>query len=62
VLVLVAIAAVAYIIVAGVMYISSEGDEGQAETAKRQLLYGVIGVIIVLLSAAAVNFVINAIV
>ena len=61
-LVLVGVAAAAYVIMAGVMYFSSQGDEQRAEAAKQQLIYGVIGIAVILLSAAIVNFVIRAIV
>jgi cell division protein FtsW (lipid II flippase) len=61
-LALAGVAAAAYMVMAGVMYFSAEGDEQQAETAKRQLIYGVIGIAVILLSAAIVNFIILAVV
>lgn len=59
-LVLAAVAAVAYTVVAGIMYFSSSGEEDKASAAKRQLTYGLLGIAIVLLSAALVNFIILA--
>ena len=58
-LVLVGIIAAAYLVLGGVRYILSEGDEGKAEQAKATVLYAVIGIIVIGLSAAIVNFVIN---
>lgn len=59
-LVLAAVAAVAYTVVAGIMYFSASGEEDKAAAAKRQLTYGLLGITIVLLSAALVNFIILA--
>lgn len=44
---LVAILALVALIIGGIMYIISLGDEGRAETAKRIILYAIVGVIIV---------------
>jgi hypothetical protein len=55
-LVLAAIAAVVYIIVSGVRYVASQGDERETEQAKRGLIYGIIGIILIILSAAIINF------
>lgn len=60
-LTLVAIAAVIVIVYAGVRYIISLGEEDEAARAKRMILYAVIGLIVVGLSAAVVNFVLGAI-
>jgi threonine/homoserine/homoserine lactone efflux protein len=62
VLALASIAAAAYIIMAGVMYFTAAGDESQAEEAKRQVIYGLVGMGVILLSVAFVNFIIEAIV
>lgn len=58
-LVIVGIAAAIYLIIGGVRYITSQGDEGQTEQAKNTILYALIGLIVIGLAAAIVNFVIN---
>ncbi len=50
--------AVVVIIIGGVQYMTSNGDPGKVKKAKDTILYGIIGLIIVILSAAIVNFVI----
>ena len=55
-LVLAAIAAVVYIIISGVRYFASQGDEDAVAQAKNGLIYGVIGVIIIILSIVILNF------
>ena len=55
-LVLAAIAATVYIIISGVRYMASQGDERELEQARRSLIYGVIGIIIVLLAVVIVNY------
>lgn len=52
--------AVIVIIYGGAQYILSRGDEDQAKTAKQVILYAVIGLIVIGLSAAIVNFAIRA--
>jgi hypothetical protein len=52
------ILAVVVIIIGGVSYMTSNGDASKVKKAKDTILYGVIGLIIVILSAAIVNFVI----
>jgi type IV secretory pathway VirB2 component (pilin) len=56
---LLALIAVIVIIYAGVKYILSGGDEDRAKDAKRIILYAIIGLVIIGLSATVVNFVIN---
>ncbi|MBI1833244.1 MAG: hypothetical protein HYR90_00240 [Candidatus Andersenbacteria bacterium] len=56
----IALVAVIVIIIAGVQYITSRGDEGQVETAKHTIMYAAIGLLVVGLAAAIVNFVITA--
>lgn len=53
------IVAVAFIIFAGFLYLTSRGDDGQVEKAKKTLLYAVLGIVIVILSFAIVNTVIQ---
>lgn len=60
-LTLAGIAAVVIIIYGGAQYILARGEEDQARTAKNVILYAVIGLIIIGLSAAIVNFTIGAI-
>lgn len=54
-------AAVVVIIYGGVQYVTSRGEEDQARIAKNVILYAVIGLIVIGLSAAIVNFTIGAI-
>lgn len=56
-LALVGLLAVIVLIIAGIRYIISLGDESAAEKAKRTILYAVIGLIVVGLSAVIVNFI-----
>src|SRR5688572_9593705 len=53
---LVAIVAVIVIVYAGVKYIISLGEEDEAEQAKRMILYALIGLVVIGLSAVIVNF------
>ena len=57
VLFLVGIAAVIYLIFAGMLYITSGGDEEQARRARRQIFYAIIGILIIGFSLMIVNFV-----
>jgi hypothetical protein len=52
------IVAVVVIILGGISYMTSNGDASKVKKAKDTILYGVIGLVIVILSAAIVNFVI----
>jgi len=60
-LILAALAAGIYLIIGGVQYITSGSDEKGQETAKNRILYAVIGLIVIGLAAAIVNFVVGAI-
>ena len=55
-LILVAAAALVAIIIGGIYYIISMGDTNKTETAKKAILYAVIGLIVVGLSLAIVKF------
>lgn len=55
-LVLVSIVAGVFVVIGGVQFITSAGDEQQASKGKKTLLYAVIGLIVIGLSAAIVNF------
>lgn len=56
---LVGLLAVLFLIIAGVMYITSLGDEGKAEKAKKMILYIIIGILLVLFAAVIVNTVLT---
>lgn len=57
-LMLAGLVAAIYLIIGGISYITSRGDEDKAEEAKNTILYAVIGLIVIGLSAAIVNYVI----
>ena len=50
---------VVYIIIGGIQYMSSTGDPGKIEKAKKTILYACIGLIISALAFVIVNFVIS---
>ena len=52
-------ASVIVIVIAGIMYTTSAGNEKRIATAKDAILYAVVGLIISLLAFAIVNFVIT---
>lgn len=56
------IVAVLFIIFAAYNFVTSSGDEGKVDKAKKQLLYAVIGVAVALLAFAIVQLVQNAVV
>ncbi|MEX0649700.1 MAG: hypothetical protein WD200_01750 [Candidatus Andersenbacteria bacterium] len=58
-LVLVAVVAAVFVVIGGFQFITSSGDETQATKGKKTLLYATIGLIVVGLSAAIVNFVLS---
>lgn len=60
-LMLAAIVAAVFLIIGGVRYITSSGDETQADEAKNTILYAIIGLIVIGLAAAVVRFVITGI-
>ena len=51
--------AVIVIIVGAVYYLTSQGDPTKIATGKKTIIGGVVGLVIVLLSFAIVNFVLN---
>ncbi|MDP3764680.1 MAG: TrbC/VirB2 family protein [bacterium] len=53
---IVAIIAVVMIVWAGYLYITAGMDEKNVEKAKKMLLYGVIGIVVVILSYSIVSF------
>lgn len=58
---LVGIIAVAAVIYGGFKYITSAGEASRAEEGKRVVLYAIVGIIIVGLSAVIINFVLDAV-
>lgn len=60
-LILAGLAAGIFLIIGGVQYITSGSDETGQDKAKNRILYAVIGLIVIGLAAAVVNFVINAV-
>jgi NAD/NADP transhydrogenase beta subunit len=46
-------------IIAGILFMTSNGQPEKHATARRAIIYGLIGLVIVLLAAAITNFVIN---
>lgn len=57
---LVGIISVLFLIIGGFQYVTSRGNEEQAETAKKTLANAIIGLIVVVLSYIIVTIVINA--
>lgn len=57
--VLVGIIAVIMIIIAGLRYVTSNGDSGSVGSAKNTLLYAVVGLIVVAFAQTIVKFVLN---
>ena len=53
------IIAVIVIIIGGVLYMTAQGDTTKIATAKKAILYAVIGLIVALLSFAIVNFILG---
>ncbi len=51
--------AVIMLVVAGLKYITSEGDSGKVNSAKSTLTYALVGVLVVALSQTLVRFVLN---
>jgi TRAP-type C4-dicarboxylate transport system permease small subunit len=61
VLVIVGVVALAYLIYGGFLYITSHGDTSQVDSAKNTIVYAVIGIIVIGVAAAVVNFVVGAV-
>lgn len=61
VLILVGVLALAYLVYGGFRYITSRGDETAVEEAKGIITNAVIGIVVIGIAAAVVNFVIQAI-
>lgn len=59
-LVLVGVVALAFFIYGGFLYITAAGDTEQIEKAKKIIVYAIIGIVVIAIAAALVNFVIGA--
>lgn len=57
--ILVGIAAVIMIIIAGFQYITSGGDSGKVSSAKNSIIYAIVGLVVVALAQSIVKFVLN---
>jgi hypothetical protein len=55
------IAAVLVIMLAGIMFMTANGDSGKISTAKSALTYAIVGILIVFLARTIVVFVVNSI-
>ena len=60
-LTLAAVIAAIFVIIGGVRYFTAQGDEDAVAAAKNTVIYAVLGVIVIALSAVIINFVIAAI-
>jgi cytochrome bd-type quinol oxidase subunit 2 len=58
---LVALLAVAVIVIAGIMYVVSGGEDSRKDTAKKIIIYCVIGLVVLGFASSFVNFVISAV-
>ncbi len=58
-LILVGIIASIYLVLGGLRYITSEGENDQTKKAKNTIVYAIIGLIVIGLSAMIVNFVVD---
>lgn len=56
---IVGVIALAFLVYGGFLYITSRGDEGQVDTAKRVIFNAVIGIVVIGVAAALVNFVVG---
>lgn len=58
-LILVGVIALGFLVYGGFLYITSHGDENQIDQAKKIITYAVIGIVVIGIAAALVNFVIE---
>lgn len=56
---LIGVISVIVIIIGGIRYTTSAGDQGAVQSAKNTILYAVIGLIVAILAYAIVNFVVK---
>jgi hypothetical protein len=62
ILALVGIVAVLFLIIGGFRYVTASGNPEQIEGAKKTIMYAVVGLIVVILAYAIVNYIIGKIV
>lgn len=62
VLIIVGVVALAYLVYGGFLYITSHGDTTQVDSAKNTIINAVIGIVVIGVAAAVVNFVVGAVV
>jgi len=55
----VGVIAVLVIVIGGILFVTSTGDATKAKRAQHTILYGIVGLVIALLSFAIVNFVLS---
>lgn len=60
-LIFVGVLALAFLVYGGFLYITSHGDSGQVTKAKDTIINAIIGIVVIGLAAAVVNFVIQAV-
>lgn len=53
--------AVVMIVLGGISYATSQGDPGKIQKGKNTILYGIIGLVVVLMAFAIVNFVLKSV-
>lgn len=51
--------AVVFLVIGGIRYLVSAGNSTQAEAAKKTIIYALIGLVVIVISAFAVNLVIS---
>jgi hypothetical protein len=56
---LVGVIALGYIVYGGFLYITAHGDSGQVDSAKTTIINAIIGIVIIGVAAALVNFVVT---
>ena len=59
-LIVIGIIAVIMIIIGGIKYTTSNGDQAQVTSAKNTILYAVVGLVVAIMAYAIVNFVLRA--
>lgn len=52
-----ALVAVVFIVIAGIRLVVSQGEEGEKDKAKKTIIYVIIGLIVIILAQAIVDFV-----
>lgn len=55
-----ALIAVIFIVIAGIRLVVSQGDEGAKDTAKKTILYVIVGLVIIVLARTIVEFIADA--